>query len=382
MNITDYFEPVDFKDINIGISNENLFINKISVHSKDIPINIEDYQVVILGVCEDRNSDNQGSAAAPDKIREQLYKLFWFKRKLKIADLGNLKTGKTVNDSYYGLREVLIELSSKNIVTVVIGGSQDLTIAMGMAASHLALPLRLVTVDSRIDYSSDKKIPVSRSYLSQIADQNSAMDYVNIGSQVYYIDPAVTDLMEDKLFTTLRVGQIRFNLADAEPYFRFANMASFDIGSVKHADAPGSSQASPNGFVGEEFCQLTRYAGISPDIKVAGFFESNPALDQNNITSSLIAQSIWYFLEGVVLREPETPNDSDNFKRFLVRHPLVDKEMIFFKSNKTARWWIEIPVKGDDPANSIYIPCTYSDYQKACNEEIPARWWYYFQRFN
>jgi arginase family enzyme len=382
MNYKDFFDPISVDLNTTAFQNENAFCHKINIHTASQPIdNLDDCQIAIVGVCEDRNSDNKGTALAPDKIRESLYPLFWFKRKLKIVDLGNLKPCTSVSDSYFGLREVLIELASKNIVTIILGGSQDLTLAMNMAALHLGLDIRLVSIDSTIDYSKNKNLPVSRKFLYEILNTDQPVDFVNIGHQTYYVDPLTTDHMVDNYYTLLRLGQVRFNMADAEPYFRNANLISFDLGAVKYADAPGTLPHSPNGFVGEEFCQLARYAGISSESLFVGFFECNPEIDKSTVTESLAAQAIWYFIEGFIARDKEVPDDSDNFKRFLVHHPLVENNMIFFRSNKTSRWWMEIPLKGN-MSRTLYIPCTYADYQNACNEEIPDRWWHYYQRFN
>jgi len=382
MNYKDFFNPVSLNLSSPSFLNENAFCRKINIHVEGQTIeNLDDFQIAIIGVCEDRNSDNNGSAHAPDKIREALYSLFWFKRKLKIIDLGNLKPCTTVNDSYFGLREVLIELASKGIVTLILGGSQDLTLAMNLSAIYLGIDVRLVVVDSTLDFSSHDSLPLSRSFLNEILDKDKSVDFVSIGHQTYYVDPLVADFMQDNYYTLLRLGQVRFNMADAEPYFRNANLVSFDVGAVKYADAPGTFPHSPNGFVGEEFCQLARYAGISPETLYAGFFECNPTIDSSTVTVSLVAQAIWYFIDGFIAREKEVPDDSDNFKRFLVHHPLVENNMVFFRSNKTSRWWMEIPKKGN-MLNTLFIPCTYADYQNACNEDIPDRWWHYYQRFN
>lgn len=382
MNYKDFFNPVLFDFSKGNYANENAFCNKITIHTSNQQIdNIDEYQIAIIGVCEDRNSDNIGTAQAPDEIRKSLYSLFWFKRKLKIIDFGNLKPCNSVNDTYFGLREVLIELASKNIVTIIIGGSQDLTLSMSMAANHLGLDIRLVSVDSKVDYSAQKDLSISRSYLTEILSPAQNIDFVAIGHQTYYLDPVTADFMNDNYYTLLRLGQVRFNMVDAEPYFRNANLVSFDVGAVKFADAPGTFPHSPNGFVGEEFCQLARYAGISPETLFAGFFECNSTLSNSNVTESLVAQAIWYFIDGYIAREKEIPDDSDNFKRFLVHHPLVDHDMVFFRSNISQRWWMEIPKKGN-MINSLYIPCTYSDYQNACNQDIPDRWWHYYQQFN
>ena len=48
----------------------------------------------------------------------------------------------------------------------------------------------------------------------------------------------------------------------------------------------------------------------------------------------------------------------------------------FYKSKLSEKWWMEIK---DDESDSIFlrnkmVPCSYSDYKKASEGEIPERW--------
>jgi hypothetical protein len=50
---------------------------------------------------------------------------------------------------------------------------------------------------------------------------------------------------------------------------------------------------------------------------------------------------------------------------------------VFFKSNLTERWWIEIPSE-NNASNKLkkntLLPCSHDDYLLACNQELPERW--------
>ena len=96
----------------------------------------------------------------------------------------------------------------------------------------------------------------------------------------------------------------------AEPLIRDSEFISIDMGAVRHADAPGASTPSPNGFFGDELCQITRYAGLSEQANILGFFELNPSSDINGQTAHLAAQAAWYFLEGLSHRIRENPVDT------------------------------------------------------------------------
>ncbi len=50
--------------------------------------------------------------------------------------------------------------------------------------------------------------------------------------------------------------------------------------------------------------------------------------------------------------------------------------MNFWKSKKSDRWWMEVPVSRSKRNQKKFhiIPCSYHDYQLACSEEVPERW--------
>ena len=65
-------------------------------------------------------------------------------------------------------------------------------------------------------------------------------------------------------------------------------------------------------------------------------------LDQNHLTAKQISQMLWYFLEGYSIRRDETPALNDaRFVQYQVVMPSLDKELVFWKSRVTERWWME-----------------------------------------
>lgn len=109
--------------------------------------------------------------------------------------------------------------------------------------------------------------------------------------------------MQKLNFDIHRLGQARSKMDDVEPIIRNADLVSFDIGAIRHSEAPGNANASPNGFFGDEACQLSRYAGISDKCTSIGIYELNPEFDPNNLTSHLVAQMVWCFADGFYNRK-------------------------------------------------------------------------------
>lgn len=90
----------------------------------------------------------------------------------------------------------------------------------------------------------------------------------------------------------------------------------------------------------------------------------------------LITQIIWYFIEGYHYRSYEFPfEDKTNYFKYIVL--IEEEELVFYKSNRSERWWIEINLSNNyNKTNKItLLPCTYEDYLAACEQEIPERWW-------
>ena len=353
--------------------------NKIRIHSlqKGFP-NLENVQLAIFGVQEDRNSQNNfGCGENLHFIRKKLYQLFPGKWHTTIADLGNVEKGNTVEDTYFVVSEIITALLKKNIIPIIIGGGQDITYINYRAYDSLEQMVNVVAVDSRFDLGNLEDPLTSQSYLSKIIMQkpNNLFNYSNIGYQTYFNPQDEIKLLESLYFDGYRLGNAR-DLEIVEPVFRDADIVSIDIGAVRQSEAPANNNASPNGFYGEEICAISRYAGISDKVSSFGIYEYNSRLDNQHQTAHLIAQIIWYFIEGVNYRAKDYPfSTKENYQKFMVL--LEDDDPInFYKSDATGRWWMEINIISDNKyKRHALIPCTYQDYQDATKQIIPERWY-------
>jgi formiminoglutamase len=387
MDISEFFEPANLSYIpeSSGLLRMG---DKITAFIN--PGEFPDYHeadIVLIGVKEDRNAfNNEGCSIAPDYVRKYLYELFPGSFEPKIVDLGNIKAGFQVSDTYFALAAVISEMLDNNILPVIIGGSQDLTYANYQAYQNLGLIINIVSIDSMFDLGSSENEVTSRSFLSNIIlhQPNYLFNYANLGYQTYFVDQDALKLMKNLMFDTYRLGLLRENMEEAEPVIRNADMITVDISAVRHSDAPGNANVTPNGFHGEEICQLIRYAGLSDKLTSIGFYETNPQHDRNGQTAHLVAQMIWYFIEGFYNRPHDFPfkNDED-YIRYRVAITDHKEELTFYKSKKTDRWWMEIPLQSEQRIKyqrHYMVPCSYKDYQTACTNDIPDRWWMVYQK--
>ncbi len=382
MNFADYLDPVELErpDERYIQSNE-VFPAKIEINTGNEDLgDLSRFDLVILGVPEERNSFNKGTALAPDAIRTELYKLISPVNKLKVIDLGNLKLGNTYSDTYFALKDIIHHFLCNNLSIVLLGGSQDLTVPVFQAFENYQEKINLTVIDSRIDSHNESITFNADSYLLELLiKKRKLFKFVNLGHQAYLNEKNNLELINKLFQEAIRLGEVRANLQKMEPILRDSDIVSFDVGAIRQSDAPGYFRPNPNGFYSEECCQLSRYTGTSDMVRLFGVFETNCRFDQNSHTAALVAQMVWHFIDGLEFRNIETPGgESANFKTFIVGHTDIDYDMTFYKSMITERWWLEVPDLKNNSA--VIISCSQDDYQQACNHEVPDIWWKTFQK--
>jgi len=376
----DYLSPVK-EAVLANLEPQSLLClgKNIRIHSEEEGFpDLENVQLAIFGVQEDRNSENNfGCGENLHFIRNKLYQLFPGDWKTEIADLGNVLKGNSVTDTYFAVSEIISDLLKKNIIPIIIGGGQDITYVNYRAYDKLEQTVNITAVDSRFDLGDLEDELTSQSYLSKVIMQepNNLFNYSNVGYQTYFNAQEEIELLDNLFFDSYRLGKAK-ELESIEPAFRNADIVSIDIGAVRQSEAPANNNASPNGFYGEEICAISRYAGISDKVSSFGIYEYNSKYDSNHQTANLIAQMIWYFVEGVNFRVKDYPfSGKENYQKFTVLME-NDDPLIFYKSNKTGRWWIEINILSDNKyKRHALIPCTYNDYTEATKQIIPERWY-------
>ena len=351
----------------------------LRIHTATVEPDLKGVKMAIVGVLESRNSvDYIGQDFQLSEIRKAFYKLFPGNWTHNIADLGDIQKGETVEDTYFALIQVLSNLIKDNIIPIIIGGSQDLTYANYRAYDKISSMINIVNVDKSFDLGDSSKPITNESYLGKIILEQpyNLFNYTALGFQTYFNSQEEIDLMEKLYFESFRLGSIIPNISVVEPVLRDADLVTLDINSVKSSEVSPKQKYSPNGFTGREICAISRYAGISNKVSSFGVYEYNPSMD-DEATAMLVAQVLWYFIEGVNCRVKDDDfKDLNSYLKFTV---LVEsEELVFFKSNKTERWWIEIPFLEYSNTKSKQHPllaCTYEDYVSATSGIIPERWY-------
>jgi len=372
--VFDFFQPVSAEVIQYiqSLSSQTLGQKTVFHTETDFP-KLESAKIAIIGVLEDRGAGKNNETVDLSFIRKEFYALFPGNWNAQIVDLGDVVAGNDIEDTYYVLKNAVAHLVKNKIIPIVIGGSQDLTYAMYRAYDQLEQMANVVSVDSKFDFAKENSV-ASDSFLTKmiVEEPNNLFNYSNIGYQTYYNSQEEIDLIEKLYFDAYRLGKVFNNPAITEPVLRDADLVSIDLLSVKSSDSGNFSKFTPNGFNGKEICALARYAGISDKVTSFGVFNTSFTPSEK----VLIAQILWYFIEGFHFRSNEYPfGTKEEYIKYIVT---LEDELIFYKSNKTERWWIEISFLSslNNKLNkTTLLPCTHDDYLEACKGLVPERWW-------
>lgn len=296
--------------------------------------------VAIVGV------DNNADKNLFDNIRSELKKLACIKT-VNIIDLGNIDFDKAE------IKKTITGIEKKNIHTVFLCEDSEISAEILKIRKTKKSNVSLVLAD----------IVNENRHIAKLSDQTD-MELSVIAYQNYFSDNEIIDRLNKKYCTTMRLCEYRNSSSDIEPVLRDSDFLAIDLAAVRHSD--GGTEQSPNGLYAEELCQITGYAGLSNKISHINIVCGK---QKNIVTDKLTAQAIWHFIDGLANKIIEDPT-KNKLKKFIVNVENSSVNLIFYKSDITNRWWMEVP----NESKTKIIACTFFDYQRACNKDIPARW--------
>lgn len=366
LNIADFLAPVDRSFISQDQGyHEGQIGSTIALYEDEFP-DIETAQLILVGCGEQRGSGLITESGAADEVRTRFYALYQWHSDIKLADIGNIRIGKTVADTYAALKLVLRELTDAGKTVVILGGSHDLTLAQYHAFADKQQAIEAAGVDAVIDINLDSPNR-SDHFLMELltAEPNYMNHYNHLGFQSFFVHPRMLETMDKLRFDCYRVGMVKERIEEMEPVLRGCHIFSFDITALANAFAPANT-LTPNGLNGEEACTLLQYAGMSSQMRTIGIYGFQPENDRDALTAKQLAQMLWYLMDGLSRGMREAPlHDRDSFNEF--HTVFAEVESHFLQSKKTGRWWMQLPDKQ-------WMPCSHRDYLQASNDQIPERW--------
>lgn len=365
LHIADFLDPLKVAVISNDEPYHDGQLGKIiSIYEQEFP-EVHDADIVIVGCADQRGAGPFRKSNSPDVVRHELYRMYHWHSQVKIADIGNIKMGASLEDTYAALKTICREMHAINKPLFIIGGSHDLTLAQYYAFANESRIIEAVCVDALIDLDMNSPSPSDQFLMEMLTGEpNFIRHYNHIGFQSYYVHPHMLETLDKLRFDCYRVGKVRDNPEEMEPVIRHADMFSFDISAIANAYAP-ANQVSPNGFTGDEACALMRFAGMSAAASV-GIYGYQSDADVNNLTAKQVAQMTWYYIEGKSRATREAAiQDKEFFNEFHLA--FAEIETTFLQSKRTGRWWMQLPDKQ-------FIACSYNDYIQASSNEVPERW--------
>lgn len=373
-DISFYFTPIQFDEFKFE---DDQIGSKIKINKEEFP-EIKKNSCAIFTVPEFRGNNQIKINKINSKFRNDFYNhYFGGEWNFDLYDLGEILPGKEITDTYYAVANVVAELVKVSVIPIIIGGSQDLIFSVYKGYEKLEQLINICSIDYALDLGDPNSELKSNGYLSQILLNRPCylFNHANIGLQIPYANPKQLELFDKLYFDICRLGEFNNSFTNAEPHLRNADIINLDFECIKASEVLSTS-AIPNGFHAQQICQIAKYAGISDKSSSFGIFNYERP---NDISDKLLAEIIWYFLDGVASRKGDFPVGSKmDYTKFLVYLEEFNRELIFYKSNKSERWWLEVPyppAQGKKFQRHYVIPCNKQDYENAMKNEIPDIWW-------
>jgi len=378
IELKSYFSPVSsalYADKNRWATNQLGRVVDVNVenHFPDVKY----AEIAIFNVSEYEGSKNKPSSSVDCKVRASLY-TFYHENLPRIADLGVINLMPSRKESFTVIQNVCEALLQDGIIPIIIGGGNDVSYAVYKAYAAIGKFITLSAVDSKFDIGLEHDKLANYSHLGKMLAHKPShlFHFVNLAYQTYFVSSMATDMLQSMSFDAIRLGEIKANFNEVEPIMRNTDFLNFDISSIQYAYAGANVYSTPNGLNGEEACKIMRYAGVSDKVTSVGLFEYNQDLDTNNQTAFLLAQMIWYFVDGYKIRKNELNPNLKSCIKYTVAFDDGKNQINFYKSQKSGRWWMGVPFKkeGVKELQNYYVACSYRDYEIANQGEVPERW--------
>src|SRR4051812_13822358 len=155
-NFIDFLLLVEVDQLSFDEGIKNTREGKLVIVNNESLPELDAADVVLVGCDEERGQNiaaiESGSANA---IRKEFYKLYYWHDETRLADIGNVRKGASLNDTYAALKTVVGELISLGKTVIILGGSHDLTLAQYQTYSSHKRIVEAVCVDALINLDLD-----------------------------------------------------------------------------------------------------------------------------------------------------------------------------------------------------------------------------------
>ena len=169
MDLKLFFDPVDESIIDSALS-PSAFQN-IAYFYTDKKINLKGMHVALIGLNEGRGYlVDRDLSEVPNRIRKSLYPLTIGLNHHGIVDLGDLRKGPSFEETNLRLKEVCEYLISQEILPIILGGLQNMTLGQYLGYESIGKLITLLSIDAKLDLEESEN--PTDSYLGTLFKHN------------------------------------------------------------------------------------------------------------------------------------------------------------------------------------------------------------------
>ncbi len=321
---------------------------------------------IVLLFCNDyRGSDKTSIKNNFLEVRKEFYSLSKLDFEFPICDLGDLISGKTLQDTHYILEEILSMCFYKNALPILIGGGNDLAFSLVSSLHFHQKNIKYTQINNKIELSDEGKEISEKNFLNKILSSKTLnlKEYHHLGYQQHLNELDSVKLMKEVEYDVVRLAEMMGSTEKTEPYFRRADLVTVNCDAVESFGEEFSVHPQINGLNRREICAYMKEIGLSENLKAVGIFNYNSEA-KNGVNHQLLAQMIWYLMEGINIQKSH-PKER-KFETFWVM--IEDQDFAFKRDLFSGLWYF-----GDDENIENCLPCSREDFDLAKKGKLTER---------
>lgn len=326
---------------------------------------IEEGGMVLLFVSDFRGSGRSAEVQDFTSLRKCFYRLSKLDFEIPICDLGDLVSGKTLQDSHYILQEVLSACHYKNAIPVIVGGSNDFAYSLFSALNFHQKNISYTQISNVVSLAGGGEEISEKNYLNRIFSTKnfSIKNFHILGYQKHLNEEDSVKLIKEVDFDIVRLAEMMGSTEKTEPYFRRTHLVTLNCDAVESFSDAFSVHPQVNGLNRREACAYMKEIGLSENLKSVGVFNYN-AESENILNHQLLAQMLWYLFEGINIQKTHPKEHA--YETFVV---LVEEQDYIFKRDTFSNLWYF----GSDENIENCLPCTHEDFDNAKKGNLNPR---------
>ncbi|MDF2553707.1 MAG: arginase [Chryseobacterium sp.] len=325
---------------------------------------IKEDSIVLLFVSDYRGANGDAEVQDFTAIRREFYKLSKLDFEIPVVDLGDLVSGKSVEDSHYILQEVLSACHYKRAIPVIIGGSNDFAFSLFSGLNFHQKNINYTQISNVISLKQGEGID-EHTFLSKILGSKnfSIKNYHHLGYQKHLNESDSVKLIKEVEFDIVRLAEMMNSTERTEPFFRKADLVTVNCDAIESFSDAFSMNPQVNGLNRREICAYMKEIGLSENLKSVGIFNYN-IYSENQLNHQLLAQMIWYLIEGINIQHSH-PKE----RQYEMFYVLIEDRQYAFKRDTFSNLWYF----GDDENIENCIPCSRKDFDEAKKGWLSSR---------